>query len=82
MHLVLHAISPSYRRRGLGRQLLEWQLEAAMTGGLCECTLEVRANNHAAQAFYKSSGFSVYQRLRGYYSLQEDALRMKRSPIS
>jgi ribosomal protein S18 acetylase RimI-like enzyme len=81
MHLVLHAISPEFRRRGMGRQLLNWQIEAALAGGLTECTLEVRANNTAARMFYESCEFRVTRRLPGYYSHREDALRMTRSPL-
>lgn len=59
MHLLLHAVAPSMRRRSLGRQLLQWQIDAAIVAGLAEATLEVRAGNAAAQAFYSCMAFDA-----------------------
>jgi ribosomal-protein-alanine N-acetyltransferase len=55
------AVAPQYRRRGLGRCLLQSVLCRTMF-------LEVRESNTAARAFYKSLGFQELTRRPGYYS--------------
>ena len=81
MHLMLHAVAPSLRRRSLGRQLLQWQIDAALVAGIVRATLEVRANNTDAQAFYHSLSFEQYRIVPCYYANREDAVRMHRSPL-
>lgn len=81
MHLVLHAVTPSMRRRSLGGQLLQWQLDAAVTAGIVRATLEVRAGNTDAQSFYQSLSFEQYRLVPGYYANGEDAVCMHRSPL-
>lgn len=81
MHLLLHAVTPAMRCRGLGRQLLQWQIDAALVAGLVEARLEVRADNTVAQAFYRKLGFEAYQLIPKYYFNREDAIGMRREPI-
>lgn len=81
MHLVLHAVTPLMRRRGLGRQLLQWQIDAALVAGIVRATLEVRTTNTDAQAFYESLSFEQYRLVPCYYSNREDAICMQRSPL-
>ena len=81
MHLVLHAVAPLIRRRGLGRQLLQWQIDAALVAGIVRATLEVRITNTDAQAFYESLSFEQYRLVPCYYSNREDAMCMHRSPL-
>jgi [ribosomal protein S18]-alanine N-acetyltransferase len=71
------AVAPNFQRRGLGRQLFH-----ALVAGLCplgalELTLEVRASNTAAVAFYKSLGFH-FRGLRPRYYVDpiENAVMM------
>jgi ribosomal-protein-alanine N-acetyltransferase len=67
------AVDPAWRRRGVGRTLL--QVETARPG--CTLWLEVRAGNLTAINFYKSLGFQEISRRRSYYSgPQEDAIVM------
>lgn len=80
-HLMLHAIAPGLRRRGFGRELLDWQLRAAVTAGLVALTLEVRADNAAARRFYRARGFADERRLPLYYAGREDAVRMRLAPL-
>lgn len=70
------AVSPDFRRRGIGRALLNHA--AART-----LHLEVRASNAAARAFYHSLGFKETGRRRAYYRRpSEDAILMSlRIPI-
>lgn len=49
----------------------------AVAGGLVEVTLEVRASNHGARAFYRRHGFAETGLRPGYYSDNgEDAVIM------
>ena len=80
-HLMLHAIGAERRGRGLGRELLRWQIEAATIAGLTRLTLEVRSDNARARRFYERCGFRVARRLPRYYAARVDALRMVLEPL-
>jgi ribosomal-protein-alanine N-acetyltransferase len=77
-HLDLLAVAPSYRRLGIGRQLLEWLEKCAVVAGIFSVTLEVRARNEGAQLFYKRLGYRPLAHVPGYYQGVEAALRMGR----
>lgn len=77
-HLDLLAVTPPYRRAGIGRQLLEWLEKCAVVAGLSSVALEVRAGNEGAQLFYKRMGYRALVDLPGYYQGTEAALRMGR----
>jgi len=77
-HLVLLAVRPALRQRGVGRRIVEWLIESAMTAGLSSVHVEMRAQNTAAHAFYRALGFSETLRLAGYYRGRETAIRMLR----
>ena len=77
-HLVLLAVQPRHQRRGVARSMLSWLLASARTGGITELSLELRAGNAGARAFYLAMGFSDAGLLPGYYRNREPALRMLR----
>jgi [ribosomal protein S18]-alanine N-acetyltransferase len=77
-HLDLLAVTPMYRRLGVGRQLLQWLEKCALVAGTFNVALEVRAGNEAAQLFYKQMGYRELAHLPGYYQGIEAALRMGR----
>ena len=81
-HLDLLAVAPSYRRLGIGRQLLEWLEQCAVVAGIFNITLEVRAENEGAQLFYKRMGYRPLAQVPGYYQGIEAALRMGRDLAS
>ena len=81
-HLLLLAVQPIHRRRGIGRALLEWLEKSCRTAGIEAIRLEVRAGNHSAIAFYRACGFRHFARLGGYYDRQEAALAMDKSLIA
>ncbi len=73
-HLYLIAVHPSYRRIGLGRELLVALLRKAYKLGACQATLEVSSLNLDAYRFYKEFGFEVRGFRRRYYQNGSDAL--------
>lgn len=77
-HLVLLAVHPRRQRQGLARRLLGWLLDSARTAGVAELSLELRAGNAGARAFYRALGFTDAGLLPGYYRNGEPALRMRR----
>lgn len=77
-HLVLLAVSPTHRRHGIGRRMLEWLTDSALTAGMQSIHLELRAGNEAARAFYRAMGYTGTMLLPGYYRGRESALRMIR----
>ena len=77
-HLNLLAVAPAYRRRGLGRRLIEWLTATAIEAGVFRIDLELRARNDAARIFYERLGFDALDVLEGYYQGREAALRMTR----
>jgi len=68
------AVSPEFRRKGLGRALLS-TLIAGYRGSIF---LEVRESNLAARNLYKSMEFQEISSRRGYYDFpQETAIVLK-----
>jgi ribosomal-protein-alanine N-acetyltransferase len=77
-HLALLAVKPSHQRRGVGRRLIEWQIESALTAGIEIVDLELRERNHVARSFYQRLGFIETAYVPGYYRGLETAIRMTR----
>ena len=70
-------VDPSQRRRGIARELLARVAADARDLGAATCSLEVRAGNAGAQAFYEALGFHALGTRPRYYSDGEDALIME-----
>jgi [ribosomal protein S18]-alanine N-acetyltransferase len=64
--LLLLAVAPQYRRRGVGRRLLDAFVERAREAGASRVHLEVRDGNPAID-MYRSAGFAAAGRRRDYY---------------
>jgi ribosomal-protein-alanine N-acetyltransferase len=77
-HLSLLAVLPRVQRQGVGRRLLQWQIESAATAGMSAIELELRASNPVALGFYRALGFTVLSLVPGYYRQREAAIRMQR----
>lgn len=76
-HISTLAVKPAYRRRGIGRWLLQMALEEAAHLGAEIASLEVRVSNLAAIELYRKYGFLTRERRAGYYQDNgEDALYM------
>lgn len=72
------AVAAGSQRRGFGRMLFDALLSELRTAGALEITLEVRASNHAALAFYGRAGFVQTGTRRAYYTDPvEDAVLMR-----
>lgn len=76
------AVAPLLQGRGWGRRLVVRLLEDAAKSGCTQVMLEVRADNEAALALYEGLAFEVIARRTGYYGPGEDALIMRRRPLS
>lgn len=71
------AVHGNFRRRGIGRGLLEEVIAEARRRNSVRVTLEVRRSNIGAQRLYESVGFIKTGIRQGYYSDDgEDALTM------
>jgi ribosomal-protein-alanine N-acetyltransferase len=71
------AVHVDFRRRGIGRVLLDRVIDAARRQSVARVTLEVRRSNLTAQKLYESVGFITSGVRKGYYSDDgEDALAM------
>jgi [ribosomal protein S18]-alanine N-acetyltransferase len=71
------AVHRDFRRRGLGRSLLENVIIEARSRTSSRITLEVRKSNTVAQKLYEAVGFTVSGVRKGYYSDDgEDAFLM------
>lgn len=76
MNLAVHE---EYRRRGLGRQLVQALVERLAQQGCRMLLLEVRASNAPAIALYEQLGFrQVGRRPNYYFKPREDALIMRK----
>lgn len=68
--LLLIAVRPELRGRGLGRRLLERVLADARARRAEQVFLEMRTNN-PAQALYRLAGFTPIGRRKDYYRLPD-----------
>jgi ribosomal-protein-alanine N-acetyltransferase len=84
-HLVLLAVRPSHRRRGIARTMAQWLIDSVITAGLSSVHVELREANSPANALYRQLGFEESLRVEGYYQGRETAvrmIRMLRAPVS
>ena len=64
--LLLLAVHPTWRGRGIGRELLIDSLKTARRRGIKSMNLEVRSSNSAIK-LYEKTGFEYVHRRPGYY---------------
>ena len=76
VHLVTLDVHPDWRRRGVGRRLLESLLAGAAAAGARQAVLQVDVRNSGAIAFYRTFGFHRSGRLSSYYAPGLDAFEM------
>jgi len=76
--VLMLAVSPDSRRRGIGTMLMKRFLEESSKRGTRIVTLEVRKHNDAALNFYHKLGFLRVGVIGNYYNDGEDAYQMQR----
>ena len=79
MHLSLLAVAATQQRSGVGRALVAWLGQSALTAGISEIQLELRANNASAKFFYQALGFEFLRAVPGYYRGEETAFKMHKA---
>jgi ribosomal-protein-alanine N-acetyltransferase len=72
------AVAPAWQRQGVARSLFRRMAGLLSERGADAVFLEVRASNQPALDLYRSLGFAVTGRRRGYYAdAPEDAIVMR-----
>lgn len=80
-HVLNLCVGADYRRRGLGRFLLNHLISEARRDGMVRLLLEVRPSNEPAVALYHAHGFMQVGLRKRYYPAREgreDALLLAR----
>jgi len=76
--ILMFAVSAGFRRRGVGRAMMDAFLRACAMRGLKRIELEVRVSNTEAIQFYKRYGFEIAGALPRFYTDGEDGYKMLR----
>jgi ribosomal-protein-alanine N-acetyltransferase len=77
--IVSVAVKKEWRRRGIGRKLIEKLLENFKKEGMKIVFLHVREENRDAINFYQALGFKIIELVENYYSNGENAYLMEKS---
>ena len=73
-HLLLLAVAMAQRRRGVGKAMVSWLEQTALTAGIGCIYLETRLLNTEARRFYQRLGYREIQTISRYYQGKEDAV--------
>ena len=74
--MVSVAVLDDYRKKGIGRVLVEESIKGIKSKKCDEYHLEVRCSNNEAVRLYEKLGFIIRQQLNAYYRDGEDAFLM------
>ncbi|MCU0958705.1 MAG: ribosomal protein S18-alanine N-acetyltransferase [Pirellulaceae bacterium] len=78
LHILNFAVAAEFRRRGVGRQMVEKLIGKLSSQRRNRIMLEVRETNLAAQLFFRDLGFRAVSVLRDFYvDTTEDAYLMQ-----
>lgn len=78
LHLLNFAVHPSFRRSGIGGQMVQKLISKLSSHRRGKITLAVRERNLPAQVFFRSQEFKATRVLRNYYEDSgEDAFQME-----
>ena len=78
LHILNFAVHPSWRRSGVGSQMVAKLISKLSSHRRTRITLEVRETNLGAQLFFRSLSFRAVRVLRGFYADSgEDAFLMQ-----
>ncbi|WP_420544727.1 ribosomal protein S18-alanine N-acetyltransferase [Nitrosopumilus sp.] len=75
-HVVSVAVLDEYRKKGIGKALVEESITGVKLRKCDEFYLEVRCSNTDAVRLYEKLGFVIRQQLNAYYRDGEDAYLM------
>ena len=75
-HVVSIAVLDEFRKKGIGRALVEESINGVRIRKCDEFYLEVRCSNNEAVRLYEKLGFVIRQQLNTYYRDGEDAYLM------
>jgi N-terminal acetyltransferase B complex catalytic subunit len=78
-HVTALTVAPQYRRLGLAQNLMAYLEQVSEQRKCYFADLFVRASNLVAIEMYKKLGYSIYRRVIGYYSGEEDAFDMRKA---
>lgn len=78
-NLDLLAVKIIYRRRGIGKQIVKWLEEVALTAGIFNIFIQARKINNDAIKFYKKLGYEIIDEKSGYYRGQETGVIMSKN---
>jgi ribosomal-protein-alanine N-acetyltransferase len=76
--ILLMAVIPEYRGRGIGRMMLAELVSRSVQMNLMAVTLEVRISNKRAINFYNKHGFIIKTLISNYYEDGEAGYLMRR----
>lgn len=77
LHILKVAVDEQFRRKGIGRLLIEDSIVFHRPGGANSVMLEVRVSNKSAISLYNRMGFNPVRVRKNYYQTTgEDALVM------
>lgn len=76
--VVSLGVHPSWRGKGVAKELMEAAEDWFLKSGATEIVLEVKVDNQEAIRLYSSLGYQITRTLKSYYSKNEDAYLMRK----
>ena len=80
-HIITLDVIESYRRRGIGRGLLETGERWLASQGVLSADLETAVDNLTGIEFWEANGYAIQRRIRHYYSGGADAFLMRKALV-
>ena len=77
--LLLLAVHPDGRRKGLGSAIVEWLERVARTAGIARIFVEARSDNEAALSLYRKRGYEQTALALGMYSGMDDGICLEKT---
>jgi ribosomal protein S18 acetylase RimI-like enzyme len=77
-HLLLFAVRPDRRRRGIGSALLQWLETVAINAGATRIRVECRRDNDVARNFYADHGYHERDIAKGMYRGIADGIHLQK----
>jgi len=78
VRILMISVSKNYRRKKIGKTLLEKIEKIILNKGINEIDLEVRTRNTSAIKFYQKNGYVIEDKIENYYQNGDNAYIMKK----